>query len=329
VKFIAQVFRQLNFDKYAKIEGQPSIWHSAILDLKVLLTPLLFIILPAISYGQGAFRYQPTSPSDQIIKTYREFSLSYSDDYKQPVWVAYELTRKELQKAARRSNHFRIDKSIGTQWASLEDYEGSGYHRGHICRANYCKSSKQAYKESFYLSNISPQLPDFNSGGGNWYNLEILEENYALVKKSIYAVSGPVFRDNIGVIGKGRIIVPGYFYKALLCPDLEHAIGFLLPHNEDKVKNLLQFAVTIDSLEAFTGIDFFFELEDDAEELLENTIDFSCWTPPAKNELEQVKKPGPMSDEHPLMRCKAIAQGTGKRCKRNTGNESGFCWQHE
>jgi endonuclease G len=297
--------------------------------LKVPVTPLLFIILPAISYGQGAFRYQPTSPSDQIIKTYKEFSLSYSDDYKQPVWVAYELTQEELQKAAQRSNYFRIDKSIGTQWAALEDYEGSGYHRGHICRANYCKSSSEAYKESFYLSNISPQLAGFNSGGGNWYNLEILEENYALVKKRIYAVSGPVFKDNIDVIGKGEIIVPGYFYKAFLCPDLKHAIGFLLPHDENKVNDPLQFAITIDSLEIFTGIDFFFELDDNAEELIEGTIDYSCWTPPAKSELDQIKKAEPASAEQPLMRCKAITQSTGKRCKRNTGNESGLCRQHE
>lgn len=290
---------------------------------------LLFLLLPAISYGQVPFEYRPTSPSDHIIKTYKEFSLSYSDEYKQPVWVAYELTREELQKAAQRSNYFRIDKSIGTQWAALEDYEGSGYHRGHICRANYCKSSLKAYKESFYLSNVSPQLAGFNAGGGNWYNLEILEENYALVKKRIYAVSGPVFKDNIDVIGKGKIIVPGYFYKALLCPDLEHAIGFLLPHNENKVKNPLQFAITIDSLEAFTGIDFFFALEDNAEELIEETLDFSCWTPPAKSDLDQIKKAKPTSAEKPFIRCKAITQSTGKRCKRNTGNNSGFCWQHE
>lgn len=290
---------------------------------------LIFILLPFMSNGQEAFNYLPKSEDDQNLKAYEEFSLSYSDKYKQSLWVAYELTREELLKTAQRSNNFRIDKTIGTQWSSLKDYKGSGYHRGHICRANYCKSSTQAYKESYFLSNISPQLAGFNSGGGNWYNLEILEENYALVKKRIYAVSGPVFKNNIDVIGKGEIVVPGYFYKAFLCPDLEHAIGFLLLHDEDKVNDPLQFSITIDSLEAFTDIDFFFALDDKVEDEIESIIDLNCWAPPAKTEVEQIKSDNIKSAEAPLSQCRAITKSGGNRCKRTISNENGFCWQHE
>lgn len=290
---------------------------------------ILFLLLPSAAFSQEVFNYQPKSGPDENLKVYKEFSLSYSDEYRQPFWVAYELSRKELQQVAQRSNNFRIDKTIGTKWASLEDYKGSGYHRGHICRANYCKSSPEAYKESFYFSNISPQLAGFNSGGGNWYNLEILEEQYALVKESIYAVSGPVFKNNLGVIGKNKIVVPGYFYKAFLCPDLKHAIGFLLPHDENKVKDPLQFAITIDSLESFTGIDFFFELKDGVEDEAERTIDRSCWAPPAKTQVEQIKNNNPISAEATSVRCRAITKSSGNRCKRMTGNKSGYCWQHE
>ena len=54
------------------------------------------------------------------------------------------------------------------------------------------------------------------------------------------------------------------------------AIGFVLANQNSKLP-LKSFAVTVDSVEALTGIDFFADLPDSLEELLESSIDIDKW----------------------------------------------------
>lgn len=44
--------------------------------------------------------------------------------------------------------------------AKLGDYRGSGYDRGHQVPAADCKFSQEAMNETFYLSNMCPQVGD-------------------------------------------------------------------------------------------------------------------------------------------------------------------------
>tara|TARA_B100001964_G_C13817459_1_gene415816 strand:- start:195 stop:395 length:201 start_codon:yes stop_codon:yes gene_type:complete len=53
--------------------------------------------------------------------------------------------------------------SVNTESASLSEYRGSGYDRRYLCPA-------AAMSETFYMSNMSPQVPDFNRGA--WKKLE-------------------------------------------------------------------------------------------------------------------------------------------------------------
>jgi endonuclease G len=50
------------------------------------------------------------------------------------------------------------------------DYEKSGYDRGHLAPAADMGFSKITMAESFYYSNMSPQVPGFNRG--IWKQLE-------------------------------------------------------------------------------------------------------------------------------------------------------------
>lgn len=271
------------------------------------------------------FNYLPFSNGDVHISRYAEFTLSYNNIHRQPNWVAYELTASELQLSCDRKNYFRVDHTCGTCWAALEDYKRSGYDRGHLCRAEFCMASEAAYRESFLLSNISPQIgPSFNRTGGIWYNLEELEMNLATRYGAIYSVSGPVFKDNLGAIGRNRVTVPGYFFKAFLLPDYTAEIGFLVRHQITD-KGPMAFAITIDSLEAFTGIDFFPSLPDSIEGQIEGGIRGNQWqTGPAVDEKD-------LSSDNTTspLKCKAIAKTTGRRCTRARNNPDGYCWQHE
>lgn len=235
--------------------------------------------LRSISALSQEFDYLPKGKNDIEIEVYREFTISYSEKHEQPYWVAYELTADELKIQRSRKDYFKSDTNISTKSASLSDYSGSGYDRGHLCRASYCKRSTESYKESFLMSNISPQLPKFNRAGGNWYRLEEMEVNIANREGKIYSVSGSIFNDNLGHIGNNQVTIPGYFYKVFLSLNNEpKAVAFIFRHSNEKTSDLWTTAVSVDSLELITNIDFFPALDDKIEERIESKFNKVNWT---------------------------------------------------
>src|SRR5690554_1796817 len=109
---------------------------------------LLFFYLFSLTTLAQDFNYLPSGHTDHTIITYEEFSLSYNEVHRQPNWVAYELTAEELAQSMDRRNYFAKDRNTAYS-ATLSDYKYSGYDRGHLCRAMYCKTSRSAYRESF------------------------------------------------------------------------------------------------------------------------------------------------------------------------------------
>lgn len=219
--------------------------------------------------------YLPSSANQQIIRR-EHYALSYVEKYEQAEWVAYELTAVEVQGLAERQDDFREDPEIRTGSASLKDYYRSGYDRGHLAPAADMKISEDAMSESFYMSNMSPQEPSFNRG--IWRELEEEIRELALQNGRLYIVTGPVFGKRNKRIGENRIAVPKAFYKILLDytePEVK-AIAFLL-ENEGSDKNVYDFVVTIDSVEAVTNIDFFPALPDLEEDRLESMSNPSLW----------------------------------------------------
>ena len=217
-----------------------------------------------------------TDHPEQIIE-HEGYSLLYSEEHEQPYWVAYLLTAEELSGNVNRTDNFRSDNSIQTSSASLSDYRGSGYDRGHLAPAADMEWSTEAMKDSFYLSNMSPQLPGFNRG--IWKKLEEWIRDEAVDNSEIYVVTGPVLTDRpYQTIGENEVAVPNYYYKVLLDytePDLK-AIGFLLP-NESSKQPLSDYAVSVDEVEDLTGLDFFYLLDDTVEAQLEGAYEFAVW----------------------------------------------------
>lgn len=216
--------------------------------------------------------FEPKSVGKIIKHTY--YSFAYSEDNEQANWVYYELTPELINGTQSRTDDFRADPLVSTGSASLEDYKGSGYDRGHLCPAGDMRLNKTAMSETFYLSNMSPQLPGFNRG--IWSTMEDQVREWALKYNKLYVVTGPIFKDNIGVIGEDKVTVPGYYYKVLF-DGSNKMIGFILP-NASSSKSLDQFVVTVDEIEKQTGIDFFPELNDQLENQLEESINISNWS---------------------------------------------------
>ncbi len=216
-------------------------------------------------------------PKHKEVNHYKGFSLAYSEEYEQPLWVAYELTKKEVRGTISRSNNFAPDPTIKTGSATLSDYKKSGYDRGHLAPAADMKWHKKAMNECFYMSNMSPQKAEFNRG--IWKDLESQVRKWAVENSALLVVTGPIFSSRPRRIGKNRVAVPNAYYKVVIDYRLptRKGIGFIIPHNGSK-KSLKSFAVSIDKVEKETGIDFFYALPDNDENSLEKKINLDRWS---------------------------------------------------
>jgi len=217
----------------------------------------------------------PISTTGEIVK-HKYYTLSYSEKNEQAEWVFYLLTKANSIGAVERGNNFRPDPSVPTGSASLLDYRNSGYDKGHLCPAADMSFNTQAMSETFYLSNMSPQVPSFNRG--IWKSLEELVRSWAIQEDSIYIITGPIFTKNKGTIGPDKVTVPGYYYKVIYDPTgVKKIIAFILPNEKATNKQLSNYSVSVDSVEKVTKIDFFYNLPDDLESRLEKGFDLKLW----------------------------------------------------
>jgi endonuclease G len=267
--------------------------------------------LPAVKKGEQVIRHTG-------------YSFVYNETYEQAAWVAYELTEKETEKQYDRTDKFIPDPAVSTGSAIDADYSGSGYDRGHLAPAADMGWSSTTMAESFYFSNMSPQVPGFNRG--IWKRLEEQVRSWAIEYDTIYVVTGPVLKGNMGSIGANKVAIPNYYYKVILDMHSKphQAIGFVM-ENASASGDLSQFAVSVDSVERFTGLDFFPSLDDASETSLEKTVCTSCWT-------WEIRRPENSGDSKPTggesVQCSGTTQA-GARCKRMTTDPSGRCYQHQ
>ncbi|MEZ0483742.1 DNA/RNA non-specific endonuclease [Fibrella aquatica] len=216
----------------------------------------------------------PSGRTQHELVRHDGYTLRYDTDLKNALWVAYPLLAYEITgDADRDTERFMPDPSVDGGTALPTDYTKSGYDRGHLAPAGDFKFSQQLTKQSFFMSNISPQAPQFNRG--IWKSLEEQVRAWALRDGGLYIVTGPVLRNGLPTIGKtNEVAIPDSFYKVILyckkgaSPDIR-MIGFLLK-NEPASESLKAFVVPVDVIEKATGLDFFAKIPDELEQKLES-----------------------------------------------------------
>ena len=210
----------------------------------------------------------------QEVVEYTGFNVSFNADLRIPNYVVYELTRSEVQGEEPRSNKFLCDERV-KGCPTTTDYTGSGYDRGHMAPAADMKWSKQAMKESFYLTNICPQNHSLNSGG--WKRLEEKVRAWADRDSAIIVISGPLLDGPVSRLASG-VAVPTGFFKVVLAPFASpvRAIAFVYKNEGGQKKVELQ-ATSVDEVEQLTGFDFFSSLPDDIETEIEKSSNYNEW----------------------------------------------------
>ena len=208
------------------------------------------------------------------------YTVSFNPQTNIPKWVAWELNAERLVGSESRADRFVPDPDIDARRAiTTDEYKGSGWDRGHMCPAGDNRWHWQAMDESFYMTNICPQHHNLNRG--DWKELEEACRRWAATEP-VYIVCGPILyaSPQHGCIGKKhQIRVPDAFFKVVLTGVKSahpRAIGFIYK-NEAGNNPRASYANTIDEVERITSLDFFPELPDRIEQVVEAKYDLADW----------------------------------------------------
>ena len=270
----------------------------------------------------------PEVNEGEDIINHLAYSLVYSEQHEQAKWVAHIIIPAIIDGKVKRSNNFRKDKLIKTGSASEKDYflktynketkkykyDGFGFDRGHLAPSADFRWSKEALSESYYYSNMSPQLGDFNRK--KWADLEGLLRGYIYdhPKTQLYVVTGPILEDSLPVIERGvnKVSIPNYYYKVALDLKNKKAIAFVMP-NKDIQNPITSFSISINELEKSTGINFFYQLPDSLEEALEEQNNVVDWVPEKqKRDVKPMYQPSLPKGTYNTIQAKRL-MGSGKK----------------
>lgn len=220
----------------------------------------------------------PSYTNQEQVIEHIGYTTSYNSETLNPNWVAYELTREELQGIFVGKESFCWDPDVKGRKSRREDYKNDyDWDKGHMAPRADMKWSVQAFEESYYLSNICPQNHTLNAG--DWLKTENLARRMAEKYGNAYIVCGPVFNDKKhGVLGENRVWIPDGFFKAILINTKENieAIAFYML-NEPLKNNLRYYTCSVDELETMLTRDLFPALDDKDEIVIEASVNLKFW----------------------------------------------------
>lgn len=208
----------------------------------------------------------------QTLICRRGYVLSFNVDTRNPDWVMERISPAELSGPATRSNRFTRDPAAAGTDAANADYLRSGFDRGHQAPAGDAKFNQQIMDESFFFTNMSPQVgAGFNRGA--WKFLEETVRGWVICggHAELYVITGPIYGTSPRTIGANRVVVPREYFKIVYDPNSGHGVGFILPNVVIGSRIDFQpYARSIEDIETATGLDFFSGFDQRRQTLLES-----------------------------------------------------------
>lgn len=195
------------------------------------------------------------------------YAIHYRFDTKTAEYVVEHLDNTDITGPAKRKDDFRPDDQIAPEHsATLEDYSGEPYDRGHLVPGADNRANQEVMSESFFLSNMVPQVP--NNNRGIWRMLETKVRDWALENRDLYVVSGTIYEEGYKTIGEGKVGVPTYLWKVVYDKATDSTIAYLMPNAELPVKDMPKYLTTVNRVEELTGLNIFPQLSEDKESVV-------------------------------------------------------------
>lgn len=247
--------------------------------------------------GKGNFFMETPTLSDDVInhantklvyKTYefnkgkgneRNYSILFDKQKKMALWVAYPLNASYTG-SGRDSNPWAFDptmdkasqidlittgKTFAERWDSPN---GNLYDRGHQIPNSDRNANEDARKQTFYMTNLTPQIYSMNQGV--WKELEghVREIAEGLGNDTLFVTTGPIFKgttkatDNVG----NKIDVPSAYFKVIAKVTRDASgnvteaktVAYIVPNELDLPKtDYARWTTTVLEVEKETGFIFF------------------------------------------------------------------------
>ncbi|HET7506180.1 MAG TPA: DNA/RNA non-specific endonuclease [Kofleriaceae bacterium] len=226
-----------------------------------------------------------TSDPNNFLSVKSGYVISYNSSRKVPNWVSWELNTSYLGSAARQDD-YRPDSTLPSSLpqASLADYSGSGYDRGHMCPSADRTLTTTANSQTFFLTNMVPQAA--NNNQGPWADLEAEARSIAQTGKELFIISGGTFSASSNRIGSG-VVVPDKTFKVIVVLDAvgqgpasvttsTRVIGVMMPNENNQISataNWRSFRVSVDAIEAATGDNFLSDVDPAVQAVIEARVD--------------------------------------------------------
>ena len=244
----------------------------------------IFLTHATDAYGINMYIEWDCGKKSQRWTAYKMYNANSVKNWNRDLWK-YETDNEWVVKNNYRDPFQPDPKLPASVRTELEHYQGSGYNRGHICPSADRLCSKEANEQTFYLSNMQPQVYGFN--GGVWLAMEnkLRVWNTPSFRDTLYVVKGGTIDKPTHILeitSKG-LLVPKYFYMAVLCKNKDQAQGgykamaFWAEHKPNSDKSLKKYMISVDELEQRTGINFFPNLPDDIEQQVEANLVPAVW----------------------------------------------------
>lgn len=171
------------------------------------------------------------------------YAVQFDPQKKTPLWTSEYLSASLLRGGKEeRTDDFRPDPAVpnGAQ-ATLNDYRGSKFDRGHVVpAADMNGRNPNAMSETFFLTNMVPQVGP-NNNRGIWADLENQVRNWAMARGRLHVVTGPIFAGQYDTMGRSKVAIPTHLYKVVLDPKNGETIAFILPNVQIKTPKVRRY----------------------------------------------------------------------------------------
>lgn len=211
----------------------------------------------------------PTADGDTVVE-HTHFSLQMSVSRRFAFWVAWNIDGGAFRALSRNGIKFVTDPQVAEEHQVGDQlYARNDLDRGHLARRadlvwGPLPEARKANTDSFYFTNITPQMDDFNQStrDGVWGQLEdAVFADVDVQDLRVSAFGGPVFHADDRLYRGVRL--PREYWKLLAFHDNGRlrARGFLLTQNLDQLEALdldefRVFQVSVTELEQRTGLHF-------------------------------------------------------------------------
>lgn len=186
-------------------------------------------------YFPGKVVPQVTNKAKLRDICFDSFAVLHSGETKTPVFTVEKLNRVRLAdaKGEERTNKFYEEARLpSAERATLNDYRGSGFDRGHQAPAGDMPTPS-AMAQSFSLANMVPQSPENNRGV--WARrVEAATRHYVeRAQGDVYVFTGPAFEGQVKTIGRGRVWVPTHLFKLVYDPNAQRAWAYWVENTDN------------------------------------------------------------------------------------------------